>query len=1066
MADRHAEIDELAKKLGFAVGEDSHNELLETIAKSIHAGKPRIFECSRCQRKYRIPNARDNGIYRCVSCSVVIAEVSPTTVEIIDADKAEFILDEAIPAEVQNAMKDAQKIFGRFVLITQLGEGAMGTVWKAFDVELGRYVALKFIKSRRAEELRLEARMLAGLEHKNIARIYDIGNSKGTGFIAMQFVDGEPLSKVPMDQQKALNVMLAVCEAVEFAHKRGIVHRDLKPENVMIDTDGNVYVMDFGLATVKAEPGGDIAGTPGYMAPEVADGKSAAPVSDVYSLSATMYYLLSGWNPLQLKAGEKLYTVLGRIKSGEIIPIKTLLPDVSRELEAIVNKGLQKEVTLRYQSAGALAQDIRRFQMGYPVEAFGTGITYRTRKSILRNKVLAATVVVCSVIAAGAAIFGFLKWKEKREHEAQTNQIIDAFLDDLSKKSELAVQMRHDKASFAVLSKITRDAVDVYERVKEACACDARVHLALGRLHRMVGDDKRALEEIQATLVIEPSNGAAHYENAMLLNERYMKIIYDIQDKTNPHVMETRQKSKELGEEARTTRQQIKDCIGRAASNLPVESTERMVAEGLQAFIENQDADAEKLIRSALAKDPTNSDAVPVLVQIEFTRGNREGSVAILDSAIGKDRGNTSLLFTRGNLHFLAGMRLEYRGGDALPEYDKAIADFSSVIELHPNDDAGYFQRAVVKSSVGRVRLASGLDPVPFLEQALEDCNQALKVNSQDFGLWMIRGVFLNHLAMTRGERGEKVDELFERAISDEEQALKLRPYDFEVPDRAGGIYMNWGFYLMRTGRDPTEKFQKSLALFEKAIKMYPESAEAHSSRGNLYTMIGAFKSDAGKNPMEDYQKAISDFGMSIKTDSLNYQVWLTRSGAYLDKGLYESEHGTDPMPSYDRALSDCRESLKINPSAYESHKRLAAISKNIGDWKLRCHEDPVSCFEDAVKAYENALELNPNDPEVWMFLADTRGAILLCARQGWKTLDSDIEELYKKSLEGFSKALQLNSSYGEAYFRRACVHAAMNKFADALKDFEKGAQLNPNMVEPFKPYWERAKKGAANSDY
>lgn len=1066
MADGHAEIDELARKLGFAVSDDSHNELLETIAKSIRAGKPRIFECSRCQKKYRIPNARDNGIYKCVSCSVVIAEVSPTTLEIIDADKAEFILDEAIPAEVQEAMKDAQKIFGRFVIITQLGEGAMGTVWKAFDVELGRYVALKFIKSRRVEELRLEARTLAGLEHKNIARIYDIGNSKGTGFIAMQFVDGEPLSKVPVDQQKAQNVMLAVCEAVEFAHKRGIVHRDLKPENIMIDTDGNVYVMDFGLATVKTEQGGDIAGTPGYMAPEVADGKSAAPVSDVYSLSATLYYLLSGWNPLQLKPGEKLYTVLGRIKSGDIIPIKSLLPDVSRELEAIVNKGLQKEVTLRYQSAGALAQDIRRFQMGYPVEAFGTSITYRTRKSILRNKVLAATVLVCSVIAASAGIFGFLKWKEKREHEAQTNQIIDAFLDDLSKKSELAVQMRHDRALFAVLSKITRDAVDVYERVKEACVCDPRVHLALGRLHRMVGDDRRAMEEIQATLAIEPSNGAAHYENAMLLNERYMKIIYDIQDKTNPHVMETRQKSKELGEEARTTRGQIKTCIDRAASNLPAESAERLVADGLQAFIENRNGDAETLIRRALSKDPTNADAIPVLVQIEFNRGNRDGAVAILDSAIERDRGNTSLIFTRGNLHFLAGLRFEYKGGDALPEYEKAISDFSSIIELQPNDEAAYIQRSIAYSSLGRAKLASGSEPFAAIEQALMDCDRALKLNPKNFSIWMNRGVFQNQLAITRGDRGIKVDELFERAAADEEEAFKLRPYDFEVPDRAAGIYMNWGFYLMRTGRDPTDKFQKSLKFFEQAIRMYPENAEAYASRGNLYTMMGTFKADTGDNPIEDYQKAISDFGTSLKCDKLNFQVWLTRSGVYLDKGLYESEHGTDPMPSYDKALSDCRESIKINPSAYESHKRLAAISKNIGDWKLRCHEDPVPCFEDAVKAYENALKLNPNDPEVWMFLADTRGAILLCAREGWKTSDSDIGELYKKCLEGFSKALQLNSSHGEAYFRRACVHTAMAKFADALRDFEKGAELNPNMVEPFKPYWERAKKGAANSDY
>jgi serine/threonine-protein kinase len=226
-------------------------------------------------------------------------------------------LPHAAPPEV--AAADPSAKFGKFVRTKRLGSGGMGEVWKAWDAQLSRWVALKFLKGSDEEEIsrfEREAQLAARLSHPNIAAIYEVGSDQGRHWIAMQFIAGRTLRGYPRTDLRAIiDLIHDAARAVAVANRAGIIHRDLKPENLMLTETGrkpHVYVMDFGLA--RATEGasdlsvsGSIVGTPAYMPPEQARGQKVDGRSDVYALGATLYELLSGKKPFQ---GANVYETL------------------------------------------------------------------------------------------------------------------------------------------------------------------------------------------------------------------------------------------------------------------------------------------------------------------------------------------------------------------------------------------------------------------------------------------------------------------------------------------------------------------------------------------------------------------------------------------------------------------------------------------------------------------------------------------------------------------------------------------------------------------------------------
>ncbi len=336
------------------------------------------------------------------------------------------------------AAVDLPRRVGDYDLLEQIGEGGMGVIYRARQRSLQRLVALKMIRTDRlssqvdALRLRGEAEAAASLDHPNIVPIYEVGEHQGQPFSSMKLIDGgglhEHLSRLAPDLRAGVGLLAAVARAVHYAHQRGILHRDLKPANILLELRAGgpsppvPYVTDFGLAkrlgTTPGEPSltqkGVIVGTPNYMAPEQATRAGVSTATDVYSLGAVLYELLTGRPPF--RAETALETLLLLVEQ-EPAPPRGLNRRVDQDLETVCLKCLRKEPHQRYASALALADDLERWLRGEPVLARPVGRRERALKWVRRRPALAALAALL-VLVSVAGLAGVVSQWRRAEGES------------------------------------------------------------------------------------------------------------------------------------------------------------------------------------------------------------------------------------------------------------------------------------------------------------------------------------------------------------------------------------------------------------------------------------------------------------------------------------------------------------------------------------------------------------------------------------------------------------------------------------------------------------------------
>lgn len=474
---------------------------------------------------------------------------------------------------------------GRWQLTSLLGRGGMGSVFKAKrvdDTEIQQTAAVKILHTSlltpaTTERFKLEQQILAGLKHPNIAGFIDSGiTPEGIPYMVMEYVDGTPLTAYCdarcMTVRERLDIFMAICRTIQFAHKNLIVHRDIKPDNILVTGDGHIKILDFGIAklldpsiyefsTVYTLPGMRLLSLD-YAAPEQISGEMVTTATDVYSLGVLLYKLTSGLLPFEpdnqsIRSYERTVmekdppapgrrlAVLGDSKNSEEIArfrttsVPHLIKELTGDLGAITGKALQKAPEDRYESAEALESDVNRFLTGMPVEAQTSTLAYRFRKFAERHRKSIAASSVLFLLFLGV-IFAYtirITMEKDRAEDAvrqagielQKSEAIQNFLLDIFRNSD-PYQSRGDAVT--ALELLDEGAARIGEEFDHQPEVKAAILTTIGEVYTFMGVYDKAEKLLEEAFALEQGNplpDAGQMADALhrLALLRYYQLSYD-----------------------------------------------------------------------------------------------------------------------------------------------------------------------------------------------------------------------------------------------------------------------------------------------------------------------------------------------------------------------------------------------------------------------------------------------------------------------------------------------------------------------------------------------------------
>jgi serine/threonine-protein kinase len=511
--------------------------------------------------------------------------------------------DATMPGKVGHARQaDFPRDWPRYAFVDFLGEGAMGTVYKARDLTLQRIVAIKFMRGDDADRRRFarEAVAQARIDHPHVCKVYEVGEVEARPFVAMQLIEGKTLTEwqPQLTLREKLQVMQKVCDGLAAAHALGIVHRDLKPGNIMCErrSDGSLvpFVMDFGLARdprdVTLTQSHALMGTPAFMPPEQARGHQAAidARSDVYALGATLYALLAGHPPFD---SPSLAELIVKVLSDPPPRLGRLVPSLPADVETIVMKCLEKEPARRYDSTLALGADLGRFLDGRPIAARRPSRVYRARLFLRRHRAPAAVALLAALISTG-----LVGWLVKTRLDARRVALLAARFGREATELEASLRV----AALMPEHDVTRDRDAARQRLRLLAdevtqagplAAGPGAY-ALGRGYLAVGAPESARAELERAWAA----GTRSPDVAYALGATWERLWENDHDEAAREAADERDRQRE-----REARRHAGEWLAQAG-NASVISAELLEAK--VAYVADKLPEARKQAQAAFAHDP------------------------------------------------------------------------------------------------------------------------------------------------------------------------------------------------------------------------------------------------------------------------------------------------------------------------------------------------------------------------------------------------------------------------------------------------------------------------------
>lgn len=910
------------------------------LRKSLGTTRQKLFECTKCRKKYLIPGAKDSGLYKCVSCNLVMSEARSGT-HLIESTDAELVLDEILPEEVRQAMKNPESVIGRFVILEQL---SADETYRAFDVELMRQVEIRFVNETLAADLGL----LAAIEHKHIARVYDIGSVGGKGFVTSQLIQGKTVDAADLP----LEAIAEVCDALDYAHNHGVPHGNISAKCIIIDTAGNVFLTGFG-SIGKADLRSDI-----IAAAQLVRGTNP----ELRAISQKDDYPSAGHIAADIRRYIRGY------------PVSAYGSSIAYRIEKSFRRN-----KLVFAACGVLI---------FAVTAAGFIFIEKSREAKRLEAEQQRHEAERNAAAERDQRARLAAEKEKQAAE----KLMAALLSDLSTAHEEAIQRRRSGDRFANLRKIPDRILNssAYNHVRERANADAKFHFSMGRLYRIIGDDESASKEQLESLKLDPNFGEAHYEIGMILYAIYRGMLVNLRDRMlkSPQAYKPADANKLLQFMSQTPE-------GGALTNETVRKLKAEIKQHFDSALKLLSDPAKKTAitalysanydqaKSLLDQAKSVEDAVSLLASIYVAENDVKSAIAVLSNAIEQDRGNTSLISMRTNLYLSLGNEMLSSGQNAMKCYDLAMKDCDLLDELHPEKTAYYIFRATAHLNQGAVLQNSGKDPRELYRKSAAEFDKVLAVLKNDWESWLWRGNAFMNLGIYEMSCGSDPGKEFSAAVESLERSLECDKTFVDAYLWRGGVHLNWGLYMMQSGQDPTREYDCSISDYKKALEIQPETPAAWSSLGNVYMNRGVFNA---RDSISEYREAIKCFDSSIKLDASRYRTWMLRGMAAMNIGASTASTGADPSQFYAHALDDFKKSHELNGADFETWMWSGYTR---GLWLVAVQAEFTSgadvqqLYSDLLHDFDESLKLNPSYAETYsrrgtfrFFMDDTKEAL------------------------------------------------------------------------------------------